>query len=83
MHSDQREQTVTIARRATAFTVVCAECTAAGDEQAGAGPGWAGASFQGSLDLDLDHGLFLCRRGHTVRIVRARQAARSAATEAA
>jgi hypothetical protein len=77
------EQTVTITARATAFTVVCERCAAADRDGAAAGPGWAGASFAGSLDLDLDQGVFLCRRGHTVRIARARSAARSSVTEAA
>jgi len=73
------EQTETISARATAFTVVCASCAADGDSERG----WAGATFAGRLDLDLDHGVFLCRRGHTVRVVRAGGAARPSATEAA
>jgi hypothetical protein len=77
----EREQIVEIADRATAFTVVCGACAA--EDAAGGGPGWGGASFGGRLDLDLDQGIFLCRRGHTVRIVRAMSAARSSATEAA
>ena len=72
-----REQIVEIAARATGFTVVCGVCAAEG------GAGWGGASFGGKLDLDLDQGIFLCRRGHTVRIVRATSAARPSATEAA
>jgi hypothetical protein len=74
-------QVVEIAPRATGFTVVCGACSAEAGAQGGAG--WGGASFAGRLDLDLDHGIFLCRRGHTVTIVRAQGAARSSATEAA
>jgi hypothetical protein len=76
-----REQIVEIAPRATGFTVVCGVCAAEDDARGGAG--WGGASFGGRLDLDLDQGIFLCRRGHTVRIVRATSAARSSAIEAA
>jgi len=77
----ERDQIVEIAARATGFTVVCGACAAA--DETGGGPGWGGASFGGRLDLDLDHGIFLCRRGHTVRVVRAASAARSSAIEAA
>jgi hypothetical protein len=59
------EQVVRIEPRATAFTAVCAAC-AAEDELTG----WGGASFAGRLDLDLDHGSFLCRRGHSIRVER-------------
>jgi hypothetical protein len=71
------EQVVVISARATAFTAICEECSREAPD-----PDWAGASFAAQLDLDLDAGVFLCRRGHTVRIRRARAAA-SAATEAA
>jgi hypothetical protein len=77
------DQIVTIAQRATAFTVVCDRCTADDADEPAAEPGWAGVTFAGSLDLDLDRGLFLCRRGHTVRVVRSRPAVRASATEAA
>lgn len=77
------EQVVTISERATAFTVVCDHCAAGAPDGAATGPVWVGASFAGSLDLDLDRGAFLCRRGHSVRIVRARQTTRSSAIEAA
>jgi hypothetical protein len=76
-----REQVVEIAARAIGFTVVCGRCAKEDEKQVGAG--WGGASFGGRLDLDLGQGIFLCRRGHTVRIIRATNAARSSATEAA
>ena len=76
-----REQVVEIAARAIGFTVVCGLCAV--EDETHAGAGWGGASFGGRLDLDLDQGIFLCRRGHTVRIVRATSAVRSSATEAA
>ncbi len=72
------EQMIRIAPRATAFTVVCELCA----EEDGA-DGWAGSTFAGRLDLDLDHGLFLCRRGHTVQVQRDRPIAESASTAAA
>ena len=77
----ESEQIVEISARATGFTVVCGVCAAEDDAHGGAG--WGGASFGGRLDLDLAQGIFLCRRGHTVRIVRATSAARPSATEAA
>lgn len=58
-------QLVRIAHRATAFTAVCDHCV-----ELDAIAGWSGSSFAGRLDLDLDHGDFLCRRGHTVRVER-------------
>ena len=59
------EQVVTISARSTSFTVVCEQC--AEDDAA---EGYSGATFAGRLDLDLHHGTFLCRRGHTVRVKR-------------
>ena len=60
-----REQVVLVPARATSFTAVCDECAA--DDAA---DGYSGSSFAGRLDLDLDHGIFLCRRGHSVRVQR-------------
>jgi hypothetical protein len=77
------DQTVTISERATAFTVVCDRCATTDREDAETAPGWAGATFAGTLDLDLDRGAFLCRRGHSVRVVRTRRVARQASVEAA
>ena len=71
-------QVVAIASRATSFTAVCELC--AGLD---AGAGWAGSTFAGRLDLDLDHGTFLCRRGHSVRVERAASRAGAAASAAA
>jgi hypothetical protein len=62
-----REQVVLISARATSFTAVCAECE--GLDQA---EGYSGSTFAGRLELDREHGTFLCRRGHSVRIERAR-----------
>jgi hypothetical protein len=60
------EQVVVIAAHAASFTIACAEC--AGLDAA---EGSSGSTFAGRLDLDLQHGIFLCRRGHTVRVERA------------
>jgi hypothetical protein len=56
---------VLISARAVSFTAVCEACV---DLDAIAG--WSGSTFAGRLDLDLDHGTFLCRRGHSVRVER-------------
>jgi hypothetical protein len=58
-------QVVTISSRATSFTVVCELC-----REPDAAEGWSGTTFAGRLDLDLDQGTFLCRRGHSVRVER-------------
>jgi hypothetical protein len=58
-------QVVTISSRATSFTVVCELCS-----ELDAAEGWSGRTFAGRLDLDLDDGMFLCRRGHSVRVER-------------
>ena len=68
------EQVVTIAAHATSFTAACATCA-----QLDAAAGYSGSAFAGRLDLDLDHGIFLCRRGHAVRVVREAAAAEAAA----
>ncbi len=72
------EQVVRISARATAFTAVCDACA---EEDSVAG--WSGSTFAGRLDLDLDHGTFLCRRGHSVRVEREQEAAPSSGTAAA
>jgi hypothetical protein len=69
------EQVVAISASAVSFTAVCAACAARD-----AAEGYSGSTFAGRLDLDLDGGVFLCRRGHQVRIVRG---AAAAAAEAA
>jgi hypothetical protein len=61
-----REQVVQISARATSFTAVCVECADLDEAE-----GYGGSTFAGRLDLDLDHGTFLCRRGHSVRVERA------------
>ena len=60
-----REQVVQVSARATSFTAVCVECADLDEAE-----GYAGSTFAGRLDLDLAHGMFLCRRGHTVRVER-------------
>ncbi len=69
-----REQVVVISARATSFTVVCDACA-----ELNSADGFSGSTFAGRLDLDLDHGTFLCRRGHAVRVERAAAAAEAAA----
>ena len=59
------EQTVWLAPRATSFTVVCDACRAIDTH------GYGSATTSGSLELDVDHATFLCRRGHRIRVVRA------------
>jgi hypothetical protein len=71
-------QLVRISHRATAFTAVCDHCV-----ELDAIAGWSGSSFAGRLDLDLDHGDFLCRRGHTVRVEREPERRFGAGTAAA
>jgi hypothetical protein len=64
-----REQVVLISARATSFTAVCADCADLDEAE-----GYSGSTFAGRLELDRDHGTFLCRRGHSVRIERAQAA---------
>ena len=73
-----REQVVAISARATSFTAVCDLCI-----ELDAGEGYSGSTFAGRLDLDLGHGTFLCRRGHSVRIEREEPRAERAANAAA
>jgi hypothetical protein len=61
-----REQVVVIAALAASFTIACAHCA-----DLDVAEGSTGSTFAGRLDLDLGQGLFLCRRGHTVRVERA------------
>jgi hypothetical protein len=59
-------QVVAIATAATSFTAVCEICI--GIDTA---VGLTASTFAGRLDADLDEGVFLCRRGHPVSVVRA------------
>jgi hypothetical protein len=59
------EQVVEISASAVSFTAACERCA-----QLDAAAGSAGSTFAGRLDLDLDEGTFLCRRGHAVRVQR-------------
>jgi hypothetical protein len=63
------EQLVAISASATSFTAVCAACAACADRDSA--EGYSGSTFAGRLELDLDGGIFLCRRGHPIRVERA------------
>jgi len=69
-------QVVTIGAATTAFTAVCETCL--GIDRA---VGLSASKFAGRLDIDLAEGVFLCRRGHHVSVLRA--AAATAASESA
>ncbi len=58
-------QVIRIPSRAIAFTAVCDACV-----ELDSVAGWTGSTFAGRLELDIDHGTFLCRRGHTIRVER-------------
>ena len=72
-----RAQVVEIGAVATSFTAVCVECC-----DLDAARGYSGATFAGRLDLDLQHGTFLCRRGHAIDVVRVATAPLAADTAA-
>ena len=59
------DQVVHISAHATSFTAICDACAALD-----AADGYSSSTFAGRLDSDLGHGVFLCRRGHTVRVER-------------
>ncbi len=71
-------QVVAIGAGATAFTAVCEVCL--GIDTA---VGLRASTFAGRLDGDLEEGVFLCRRGHRVRVVRASPAAAETGVAAA
>ena len=58
-------QVLTIGPTAASFTAVCEVCL--GIDNA---VGLSASKFAGRLDLDLAEGIFLCRRGHHVSVVR-------------
>ena len=58
-------QVVHIPAHATSFTATCDACA-----DLDAADGYSGSTFAGRLDIDLDRGTFLCRRGHAVRVER-------------
>jgi hypothetical protein len=68
-------QVVTIQAAATAFTAVCEICL--GIDTA---VGLTASTFAGRLDADLGEGVFLCRRGHPVTVVREEPTADEAKT---
>jgi hypothetical protein len=72
------EQVVVIAALATSFTAVCEVCASAN-----AADGLTGSTFAGRLDPDLEHGTFLCRRGHLVRVERGSDRAEAGTSAAA
>ena len=59
-------QVLVIAGAATSVTAVCEVCL--GIDTA---VGLTASTFAGRLDVDLQEGVFLCRRGHQVSVVRA------------
>jgi len=59
-------QIVSIGLGDTSFTAVCEVCL--GIDTA---VGLSASTFAGRLDPDLEAGVFLCRRGHRVHVVRA------------
>jgi hypothetical protein len=61
-------QVVVIAAADTTFTAQCELCA---------------TTFAGRLDEDLDGGVFLCRLGHAIRIVRSEPPETTAAVTAA
>ena len=58
-------QVVVVSEHATSFTTVCERCEA---EAAGT---WASATVSGRLEAESRGGLFLCRRGHGLKVERA------------
>jgi hypothetical protein len=71
-------QVLSISRTAIAFTAVCEVCL--GIDTA---VGLQASTFAGRLDPDLEEGIFLCRRGHHVRVVRVDAPAAEAGVAAA
>ena len=71
-------QILTIGPTAAAFTAVCEVCL--GIDRA---VGLSASTFAGRLDVDLAEGVFLCRRGHQVLVVRAAADAPAAESAAA
>ena len=67
---------VTVSEHATSFTTVCERCEA---EAAGT---WASATVSGRLEPDSRGGLFLCRRGHGLRVERSLPPAAAASAAA-
>ncbi|HSO02744.1 MAG TPA: hypothetical protein VLS46_09470 [Gaiellaceae bacterium] len=57
------DQTVWLAPKATAYTVVCEECAAE--------HGYLGAQVEGRLELEREHSAVSCPRGHAIRVERA------------
>jgi hypothetical protein len=57
------DQTIQLAPRVTAYTVVCAECALE--------HGVFGAQVEGRLALERAHSAVTCPRGHQIRVERA------------
>jgi hypothetical protein len=60
------DQTIWLAPRATAFTLLCEACEEEHPEAAGSPL----ATISGTLHLDAELGWATCARGHTVRVLR-------------
>jgi len=73
-----REQVIEISAHATSFTAVCVECA-----DLDVAEGYSGSTFAGRLELDVRQATFLCRRGHSVTVVRAEPPAVAASADAA
>jgi len=71
-------QILTISASATSFTAVCEVCL--GIDNA---VGLSASTFAGRLDVDLAEGVFLCRRGHQVLVVRSAAEPPAATAESA
>jgi hypothetical protein len=61
------DQTLYIPPRATSFTAVCEACASSQLPSRG----YVGATVEGRLSLERDHGSVTCPRGHAIRVLRA------------
>ncbi len=61
------EQTICIPPRATSFRAVCEACASSQLPSRG----YVGATVEGKLPLEKDHGHITCERGHDIRVLRA------------
>jgi len=64
-------QRIILPARVTSFRAVCRECQASQPESRG----YIGAIVVGELSTDEAHGSVVCRRGHTIELVRETPAA--------
>jgi hypothetical protein len=61
------DQTLYIPPRATSFTAVCEACASSQLPSRG----YLGATVEGRLPLEREHGSVTCPRGHEIRVLRA------------